>query len=144
MRKFLNVKLCWDCYTIPEITDHVQKTRKQLMVRDAQNNKWKCALCDLTLFDPMTLQIIHAYERDHTDVFMKSTAVWEPIVSGAPFNQVILENDKCRNLCIRCHSAVTCAVGILRLKKSPLELSLYIKQRALYQVETLTKMLLRG
>jgi hypothetical protein len=62
-------------------------------------------------------------------------------------HQIKTENDKCRNLCVRCHSAVTYAertIGILQLKNKPhkREVSEYVKKRARYQVETLTKMLL--
>ena len=118
------------------------------MEYDACRGKWSCALCAVTLFYPGTYQLQQAFERDHEDVFTKTCSVWELLVTGAPFERVIQENDKCRNLCIRCHSAVTCAeraVGILRLKtldQKPTGVSSYTKQRARYQVETLTKMLL--
>jgi hypothetical protein len=147
-RRFLGVDLCWSCYTIPQITEHVQATRHQLLELDAQSGKWKCALCAIHLFDPVTLHPIKAFERDHLDVFDKTSTVWELLVTGAPFDQITAENDKCRNLCVRCHSAVTCAeraVGILQLKtlnRTPRGLTSYTKERALYQVETLTRMLL--
>jgi hypothetical protein len=147
-RRFLGVDLCWNCYTIPQITEHIQNTRHQLLELDAQAGKWMCALCDICLFDPVTLRPLQAFERDHIDVFAKTSTVWELLVTGAPFTQITNENDKCRNLCVRCHSAVTCAeraVGILNLKavnRGPLGVTSYTKKRALYQVETLTRMLL--
>ena len=111
------------------------------MVHDAQTGKWKCALCAIQLFDPVTFQTSRAYERDHLDVFLKTTTVWELLVTGVSLAGVMEENDKCRNLCVRCHSAER-TVGILRLKPL-LGVSSYIKQRALHQVETLTAMLLK-
>jgi hypothetical protein len=147
-RTFFGVALCWNCYSIPEISEHVTTTRLKLLGLDAHAGKWKCALCTTSLFDPTTLQSLEAFERDHLDVFTKTASVWELLVSGAPFEKIKQENDKCRNLCVRCHSAVTCAeraVGILRLKsldRTQSGLPLYTKQRALYQVETLTRMLL--
>ena len=145
-RKFCGVNLCWNCYTIPEITQHVQETRLKLMEHDARDGKWTCSLCACILFDPVTFQPHQAFERDHIDEFTKVCTVWELLVSGASFDRVVHENDKCRNLCIRCHSAVTSAeraVGILRLKnlRSPC-ISTYTRRRALYQVESLTNMLL--
>jgi hypothetical protein len=142
-RKFFGVDLCWNCYSIPEITDHVQETRQKLMEHDVHNGKWSCALCTCILFDPVTFQSQQAFERDHVDASTKTCTVWELLVTGASFDRVVHENDKCRNLCVRCHSAVTLAertVGILRLKT--IHCSTYTKKRALYQVETLTKMLL--
>jgi hypothetical protein len=144
-RRFCGVDLCWNCYTIPEIARHVKDARRKLFEQDAASGKWCCALCTSTLFDPITFQPLQAFERDHVDVFSKTCTVWELLVTGAPFDQVVRENDKCRNLCVRCHSAVTCAerkVGILRLKSLDPGISSYIKRRALYQVETLTTMLL--
>jgi hypothetical protein len=99
------------------------------------------------LFDTTTLDNYCRFERDHINVFTKTTTVWELLVSGAPFHDVCEENRKCRNLCLHCHSVVTYAervVGILKLKKikdtTPnIE---YIRDRAMYQVETLVKMLL--
>lgn len=150
-RKFWNIDLCWDCYNIPQITQHVQSMRRQLLEMDVRNGKWQCALCSVHLFDPVTLLPLRAFERDHIDVFTKTSTVWELLVTGAPLTQIRAENNKCRNLCVRCHSAVTCAeraVGILRLKaisRPPHRpITLYIQKRAKYQVDTLTKMLLGG
>ena len=145
---FFGVELCWNCYTIPEIAEHVTTTRLRLLRLDAQNGKWTCSLCHTVLFDPLTLHTLEGFERDHVDVFAKTASVWELLVTGAPFESIQQENDKCRNVCVRCHSAVTCAeraVGILRLKaldRTPGGLTQYTKDRALYQVETLTRMLL--
>jgi hypothetical protein len=147
-RKFWNVDLCYDCYNIPQIMEHVRHMRRRLLIVDANKGKWRCSLCEVSLFDPVTLQPHRAFERDHLDVFAKTTTVWELVVTGASFERITAENDKCRNLCIRCHSAVTCAertCGILRLKvldRTPLRVTPYTKKRALYQVETLTDMLL--
>ena len=69
-------------------------------------------------------------------------------MTGKPLAVIQHENDQCRNLCVQCHSGVTCAeraVGILRLKtldKVPGGISVHLKRRALHQVETLTHMLL--
>jgi hypothetical protein len=146
-RRFWNVDLCCDCYNIPEITRHVQDLRQQLLELDAHCNKWMCALCEIPLFDPVTFVSKRSFERDHLDVFAKTTTVWRLIVTGCSMHQIKTENDKCRNLCVRCHSAVTYAervVGILQLKNKPRKqpLSEYVKKRARHQVETLTKMLL--
>jgi hypothetical protein len=146
-RMFWNVDLCCDCYNIPQITQHVQLTRQKLLELDACTHKWKCALCAVKLFDPVTFQVERAFERDHIDVFTKSSTVWKLLVTGAPFEVLVKENNKCRNLCVRCHSAVTCAeraVGILGLKAldRSQRVSTYTKRRALQQVETLTRMLL--
>jgi hypothetical protein len=147
-RKFMNIDLCWDCYSIPEITSHVQDMRLQILRMDVDAGKHRCALCDHVLIDPMTLTVLRAFERDHIDVFTKISTIWELLVTGASLEQIMRENSKCRNLCVRCHSVVTCAeraVGILRLKsidRQPPGVSPYIKKRAFYQVETLTRMLL--
>jgi hypothetical protein len=106
-RRFKNVDLCWDCYTIPEITRHVQETRRRLVEHDVRNGKGQCALCGSRLLDPVTLETLQAYERDHLDVFQKTATVWELLVTGASFARVLAENAHCRNLCVRCHSAVT-------------------------------------
>jgi hypothetical protein len=142
-RRFCHVDLCYDCYNIPQITEHVRSMRQKLLELDIRTGKWKCALCEVHLFDPVTGFRLQAFERDHIDVFDKTTTVWELLVTGATFSQLSHENNKCRNLCVRCHSAVTCAertVGILRLKTHGV--SAYVKQHALHQVETLTRMLL--
>ena len=147
-RKFMNIDLCWDCYSIPEITDHVQDMRLRLLRLDVQAGKKSCALCDQALIDPVTLTVIRAFERDHIDVFTKISTIWELLVTGASLDRITRENSKCRNLCVRCHSFVTCserAVGILKLKaldRIPPGISLYVKHRAFHQVETLTRMLL--
>ena len=146
-RWFKGVRLCHDCYTIPEITGQVQAARHRLMDHDGRSGKWRCALCSIVLFRPDTHEIVHAYERDHIDVFDKSSSVWELLVTGAPFQQVIHESNKCRNLCVRCHSAVTYAertVGILGLKtiETRCPLSPYIRKRARYQVDTLVDTML--
>jgi hypothetical protein len=147
-RMYKTVRLCWDCYNIPQIANEVQHMRLRLLRHDAAVGKWQCALCLCPLFDPVTLQLVRAFERDHVDVFSKEATVWELLVTGASVTRVFAENQNCRNLCVRCHSAVTCAertVGILGLKalaRREEGLSNYIKQRALHQVETLTLMLL--
>ena len=146
-RQFKTIDLCRDCYFIPEIQIHVQSMRYRLLREDVQCGKWKCDLCERVLFDTTTLDNYCRFERDHINVFTKTTTVWELLVSGAPFHDVCEENRKCRNLCLHCHSVVTYAervVGILKLKKikdtTPnIE---YIRDRAMYQVETLVKMLL--
>ena len=143
-RWFQGVHLCWDCYTIPEIIGHVQAMRHRLMDHDGRSGKWQCALCSTVLFHQDTHEIVRAYERDHIDVFNKSASVWELLVTGAPFEQVVHENDKCRNLCVRCHTAVTYAertVGILGLKKIE-SLSSYVRKRARHQVNTLVTAML--
>jgi hypothetical protein len=139
--------LCCDCYKIPEITRHVQELRQQLLEVDARCGKWMCALCAIPLFDPVTFVSNRSFERDHLDVFTKQTTVWKLLVTGCSIHEIKTENDKCRNLCVRCHSAVTYAertVGILQLKNKPRKqpLSEYVKKRARHQVETLTKMIL--
>ena len=68
-------------------------------------------------------------------------------MTGATLSDILSERDKCRNLCVRCHAAVTCAertLGILALKAIDRTggLSTDMKTRAQQQVETLTQMLL--
>jgi hypothetical protein len=146
-RMFKGIDLCHDCYSIQEIRQHVQETRLKLLKHEASQDKWYCALCKIVLFDPNTLESFRSFERDHIDVFKKTCSVWELIVKGASIDCILLETKKCRNLCIRCHSAVTCAeraVGILGLKvlERNQSISNYDKARATIQVDALTRMLL--
>ena len=143
-RRYKGILLCCDCYRIPEIQDDLKGVWTRLLRNDAIQGRWCCALCQVVLFDPVTLIRSRLFERDHMDVFSKVATVWELVTSGAPFEDVLAENQKCRNLCVRCHAAVTCAeraTGLLALKSLD-ALSPDILKRAQYQTNTLAKMLL--
>ena len=118
-RMFCGAHLCYDCYHIPEIQAHTAYGMQKLLHYEILRGKTQCALCDRTLIDPVTGHALCAFERDHVDVFTKSCSVWELVSSGAPWPKIRHESDKCRNVCVKCHSIITAAqrrVGILGLK----------------------------
>jgi hypothetical protein len=146
-RQYRGVVLCCDCYGIPEIAHEIQAVWTLVFWADRQQNATDCALCQVPLIDPVTLQPRRAFERDHLNVFTKISTVWALVMTGATLFDILSERDKCRNLCVRCHAAVTCAertLGILALKAIDRTggLSTDMKTRAQQQVETLTQMLL--
>ena len=107
-RRYKGILLCCDCYRIPEIQDDIKGVWTRLLRNDAIQGRWCCALCQVVLFDPVTLIRSRLFERDHMDVFSKVATVWELVTSGAPFEDVLAENQKCRSghLCRARHRSV--------------------------------------
>ena len=140
-RSYHGVLLCWDCYSIPEIQADIHARRRQLLSEEMRSPE--CRLCHRLLLDPVTGTVLCAYERDHVDVFAKVSTIWELLVTGVDMATIRREAAKCRLLCVRCHSAVTCAqraVGLCRLKSA--SISDAVRQRATSHAETLARMLL--
>jgi hypothetical protein len=141
-KKFRKLDLCCDCYRIPEIKAEIDALYTRLRARDLHLGNTACCLCTVQLMDRdgTTLRL---FERDHIDVFSKTASVFELVSSGAPWDVIVEEYNKCRTLCIRCHSAVTLAersVGILRLKS--LDVTDHVKSMARQKVDELACKLL--
>jgi hypothetical protein len=111
---------CSDCFESLNIAHRQLPARTTLLAHDVQFHKTNCALCDVALIVD-GIAVKH-YERDHVDVFTKIESVGFLVMIGAPLEDILAENDKCRNLCVPCHCLVTYAeraVGILKLKSLP-------------------------
>lgn len=120
LRVFKNICICRDCYTIPEVFAERRHLGNLLILDDVQKGKTNCKLCQKQLIDPQTNTRLCNIERDHVDVFEKQDNVGTMVMQGKRLQDIIRENDKCRSLCVACHSAVTFVewkVGIYGLKK---------------------------
>ena len=109
-RQWRDQQLCGDCYQgDPNIKSHVESMYTKLLHRDIANGEIDCALCSRALIDAERVRKVRQFDRDHVDVGRKRAAVSHLMTAGAPEEEVMAEAAKCRNLCKRCHEAVTYA-----------------------------------
>ena len=114
----------------------------QLTMLDIQMGRTVCAICTTGLIDPQTGHELAAFRRELVDVLASKCTVWTFVTTGASWDSIRLANQHCRNVCLRCHSAISIAkrcIGIQRLKA--LQISDCIKQMAARKVESLVYML---
>jgi hypothetical protein len=140
-RRYKNVDLCVDCYEIPQIQQATSAEWARLAIMDIQMGKTACAICtaDLAIMGSAGA----AFRREYVDVLEERCTVWTAVKSGAPWDFIRAANVRSRNLCMRCHSAVSISkkcTSIQRLKK--IQVSDRIKQMAKSKVETLVHLLI--
>jgi hypothetical protein len=121
IKKFKGRQVCADCRdSSMDIQRHVTAARAALLDHDIETKQTDCALCARQLIDVTTCRRVRRFERDHLDVFTKTSSVIMLAHAGEPIATVIAEARKCRNLCVRCHATVTFAEresGILSCKR---------------------------
>ena len=142
LRYYKGVYLCANCYSIPQIEHAISAMCLQLTESDVRMGKTECAICEKGLIDIKTGWALAAFRRDYLDVIDKQCTVWALVNSGAKWDSVRTANDQCRNVCIRCHSALSIAkwaIGIQSLKK--LQVPDCLKHVVTRKVETLVNML---
>lgn len=121
-RNWRGSMMCADCFANDiEITSLIEERWIQLLQYDVKRKRTICDAkgCNKQLISILG-EIICRFERDHIDVFSKKSSVSTMVNTGVPMVEVLAESDKCRNLCVRCHSFTTFVErhsGILRLKK---------------------------
>ena len=141
-RRYKSVDLCDDCFFIPEIENATSKMYLRLTMLDVRMGKTSCTICNSRLIDPVTGHVLAAFLRDYVDLLDTQCSVWALVNTGAEWDSVQTANEQCRNVCIRCHSAISKAkwvIGIQGLKK--LQVSDCVKDMAVSKVESLVHML---
>ena len=135
-----------DCYTC-DSTIQADRDALGLKLRqwDLDNGNTSCTICVRRLVDADGNTLLKC-ERDHCHVATKTQSVGMLIMTGAPWSEVRAEAEKCRVLCIRCHSLVTFgerSTGLWFLARCPKapELSVEIQQLEA-QVETIVRQVL--
>ena len=142
LRNYKGVDLCADCYTIPEVERNTLRMFIGLTMLDIQMRKTCCAICTAGLIDPQTGYTFADFKRVYIDVFDMQSPVWALVTNGSNWATVKAASDKCRNVCTRCHSAISTAkrkIGIQRLKT--LDISDCCRRLASSKVESLVYML---
>jgi hypothetical protein len=141
-QRYNSVDLCFDCYKIPQIEQAASTMMLQLTMWDIQMGKTTCDICKADLIDPQTGCELAAFRREHVNVLDEQCTVWSLVKTGASLECIRHVNLKCRNVCIRCHSALSLAkfcIGVHRLKT--LQVSSCIKIMAARKVESLANLL---
>ncbi len=122
LRVFKNVQLCAGCYDIPQIKEEQTYLRSILHSYLVLRKKTHCAFCNVPLLTS-TGTVLNYFHLDHCSVFEKEGSVGFMVFEGFPIHEILRESEKCRTLCIPCHSAITCvesSSGIWRVKHQPL------------------------
>ena len=110
---------------------------------DVRMGKTSCSICDSRLIDPVTGDVLAAFRRDYVDSLNKQCTVWALVNTGAEWDCVQTANEQCRNVCLRCYTAISKAkwvIGIQELKKLQ-KVSDCVKHMAVSKVESLVHML---
>ena len=119
-RIFKDIDLCADCYDIPEIKIEVLTLSQKMLDEDIRQGRTFCAMCYVTIIDTHTRTIVRRFERDHLNPSEKIGSVGRMISKGEPWENILIESNKCRTLCVACHSIVTyleMKSGLMRIQK---------------------------
>lgn len=106
-KEWKGIVMCSDCYCIPEIQAEVSMANTVVRLYDVSKGKTHCRYCRRGILDPYTLETLYRFERDHIDPGEKIDSVGHMLLIGTRMSTVLEEVDKCRNLCVRCHSVQT-------------------------------------
>ena len=137
MREWYGISLCVDCYIIPEIQQIQKETGKLLRIHLIDTDRYSCAGCHELLIDPNTAEMLLSYELDHLDAKEKVQGVGNMLQRGLHLKEIILEADKCRALCVRCHAMVTRVEQKTGYSKFPPSVPTEIKKECLAMVESI-------
>lgn len=116
--------MCHQCYMKDT---SIQNAKASMFMRlieyEVDNGRDVCERCSITLWkrnDNGGIDSVNMMHRDHIDVFSKVDCVALMVSKGCVWGAIRDELQKCRSLCVPCHSLVTRAekvVGIQRLKR---------------------------
>ncbi len=106
MSPYKKVLLCKFCYEIPQIKQEQILLGRTVRLYMVSQNKVDCKLCNIKLLDTQGNEV-YPSQLDHYSVFDKIESVGTMILQGYPIKTILQEVDKCRALCIPCHSVVT-------------------------------------
>jgi hypothetical protein len=141
-QRYKGVDLCANCYKIPHIEEATSAMMFQLTMWDIQLGRITCEICKIDLIHVPTGREISAFRREHVNVLDEQCTVWAHVKTGASLECIRNMSLQCRNVCIRCHSALSLAkrcIGVHRLKT--LQVSDTIKIMVAKKVESLTNLL---
>ena len=142
LHNYKGSSLCSDCYNIPEIERERSSMLVELVMHDIQKGKTACNICAKPLIDPQTASEPAVVKRVSIDNFSDGITVWALLANGSDIDTIRAASNSCRNLCIRCHDAVSIAkrlVGIQHLKT--LEITDTVKRMVESKVARLVHMM---
>jgi len=134
-RLFKGYEFCLDCFnSTPEIAREQQMLRMELHLHLVKQCNTYCYLCFELVLDANG-NMIKQFELDHVNRFAKSKGVGHMCLRGENLQSILAEADKCRPLCVDCHSAVTHVqqrAGLLHLSEAdvPVEIFALIDEQA--------------
>lgn len=119
---------CLDCFnSTPEICREQRNLRSALHTQLVEQCNTYCYLCFEVLLDANG-NMIKQFELDHVNRFTKNRGVGFACLRGENLNIILAEADKCRPLCVDCHSSVTYMqrrAGILNLSEADVPLDTF-------------------
>jgi hypothetical protein len=119
LRLWKGVNLCFDCLQSPQIQQERKHLRNILHCHLIYTHQTRCEICMLQVLNE-NLTSLSRFELDHINSLTKKYSVGFMCEEGFNIVEILREANKCRVLCISCHSAVTCVEtksGILRSKQ---------------------------
>jgi hypothetical protein len=143
-RRYKNVEMCVDCYSIPQIQKATSSMLLELRMLDIKMNKTLCSICAMCLIDRQSGCEMVAFKRDYIDYFCTRETVWDLVHNGSTLEVIRAANEMSRNMCLQCFSAISHAkhvVGIRRLR--PLQLSDPTKHTASKKVDAVLQLLIK-
>ena len=145
LHTYKKVKLCSDCYSAAEIQQEKASVMQALTMLDVENSKVECAMCKKALIAPKTARELFEFRRVYTDYFCTDETIWSLVAKGSDWENIRAAVERCRNLCIRCHSFFGIAkrcIGIHRLKPLKNHISAKVLNMAETKVERLCEHML--